>query len=239
MHQQLPDFITGWLFDAKQKFVDTDLSSFRRNLALKQIALVALFALIISGCDKPKEETAQATQSPAMCAKDTDCKGDRICESGQCISPVTQPLAAATQEAIQPAAPTVAYEPVLISDNEAGPFSVSYMDLGTAITYQSRAGVMNLMESVVDDPESTGYVKIEKAYAFGPNRFVLIVSTGEYGRSCPATTYVLSFDTQSEHVDGKASIDGCSEIVEAFADGNKLSIKKEGETTVVFNGKVM
>jgi hypothetical protein len=57
--------------------------------------------------------------------------------------------------------------------------------------------------------------------------------------SCPATTYVLSFDTQSEYVDGNASIDGCSEIVEAFADGNKLSIKKEGETTVVFNGKVI
>jgi len=205
---------------------------------LKQIAIVALLALVISGCDKPKEETAQATQSPAMCAKDTDCKGDRICESGQCTSPSTQPLAAPRPEPLPPAAPSIAYEAVLVSGSDAGPFTVAHMDLGTAITYQSRAGVMNLMESVIEDPEATGYVTIEKAYAFGPNKYVLIVSTGENGMSCPASTYVLSFDTQSEHVDGKANIDGCSEEVESFADGNKLSIKKEGETTVVFNGKV-
>ncbi len=206
---------------------------------MKQIAILALLALIISGCDKPEEETAQATQSPAMCAKDTDCKGDRICESGQCISPSAQPLAAPKPELLQPAAPSVAYESVLVSGEEAGPFTVTAMDSGNAITYQSRAGVMNLLESVVEYADSTGYVTIEKAYAFGPNKYVLIVSTGENGMSCPATTYVLSFDTQSEHVDGKASIDGCSEEVESFAEGNKLSIKKEGETTVVFNGKVM
>lgn len=206
---------------------------------MKQIAIVALLALIISGCDKPKEENAQATQSPAMCAKDTDCKGDRICESGQCTSSATQQLAVKTQEPIQPAAPTVVYEPVLISNGEAGPFTVTSIDGGNAIYYPSRAGVLNVLESVVQYADGTGYVVIEKAYAFGPTKYVLIVSTGENGRSCPATTYALSFDTQSEFVDGKASIDGCSEIVEAFADGNKLSIKKEGETTVVFNGKVI
>ena len=206
---------------------------------MKQIAIVALLALIISGCDTPKEETAQATQPPAMCAKDTDCKGDRICENGQCTSPAAQPLIAAKPEPLQPAAPSVAYETVLVSDSEAGPFTVTSIEGGNAIYYPSRAGVMNLLESVVEYPDGTGYVVIEKAYAFGPTKYVLIVSTGENGMSCPASTYVLSFDTQSEYVDGRASIDGCSEIVEAFADGNKLSIKKEGETTVVFNGKVM
>ncbi len=206
---------------------------------MKQIAIVALLALVISGCDKPKEETVQVNQSPAMCAKDTDCKGDRICESGQCTSPATQPLASASPAALQPAAPSIAYESILVSGSSAGPFSIASMDMGSAITYQSKAGLMNLLESVVEDPEATGYVTIEKAYAFGPNKFVLIVSTGESGNSCPATTYVLSFDNQSEHVDGKASIDGCSEVVEAFAEGNKLSIKKEGAATIVFNGKVM
>lgn len=206
---------------------------------MKKIATVALLVFAIAGCDKPKDETAQTSPAPAMCAKDTDCKGDRICESGQCTSPTLQPLAAANPEPLQPAAPSVAYEAVLISDDAAGPFSVTRMDLGTAINYQSRAGVINLMESVVDDPEATGYVVVEKAYAFGPDKFVLIVSTGESGNSCPASTYVLSFDTKGEYVDGKASIDGCSEIVEAFADGNKLSIKKEGETTLVYNGKVI
>lgn len=206
---------------------------------MKQIAIVALLALAISGCDKPKEETVQTNQPPAMCAKDTDCKGDRICESGQCMSPTSQPTAATKPELLAPAAPSIAYEALLISDDAAGPFSIAYMDLGTALNYQSRAGVVNLMESVVQDPELTGYVKIEKVYAFGPDKFVLIVSTGESGNSCPATTYAFSYDTKSEIVDGKASIDGCSETVEAFAEGNKLSIKKEGAATVVYNGKVI
>lgn len=80
---------------------------------------------------------------------------------------------------VAPTAPAIAYSPELISDDAAGPFTVERMDLGTALNYQSRAGVLNLMESVVEDPESTGYVKIEKAYSFGPNKYVLVISTGE------------------------------------------------------------
>lgn len=196
---------------------------------------------MLTGCDKPQEEVTQTINPQGQCAKDTDCKGDRICDSGQCKSPTTQPVTAlgATPEITPlPVAPSVAYEAVLISDGAAGPFTTEYMDLGTALNYQSRAGSLNIMESVVEDPESTGYVKIEKAYSFGPHKYVLVVSTGESGMSCPASTYVLSFDTKGEYVDGKASVDGCSEMVEAFADGNKLNIKKEGETTIVYNGTV-
>lgn len=197
-----------------------------------------MLTLVIAGCDKPKEDTAQTNKPPAMCVKDMDCKGDRICESGQCISPASQIPAATIPAVAAPAAPSMEYEAVLISADTAGPFNTAYMDLGTALNYQSRAGVANLMEQVVEDPEATGYVKIEKVYAFGSDKYVLIVSTGENGNSCPATTYVFSYDTKGEYVDGKAGIDGCSETVEAFAEGNKLSIKKEGETTVVYNGKV-
>jgi hypothetical protein len=208
---------------------------------LKKLTVIALLTLALTACDKPKEETAQVNQPLGQCAKDTDCKGDRICQSGQCVNPTPQSLLTKTPDPIVPVevqAPTIAYEPVLVSGDEAGPFKVTAMDSGNAINYQSRAGVMNLLEAVVDYPDSTGYVVIQKAYGFGPNKYVLVVSTGESGGSCPATTYVLSFDTKSEHVDGKASIDGCSEEVESFADGNKLSIKKEGATTVVYNGTV-
>lgn len=197
-----------------------------------------MLTLAVAGCDKVEEDTAQTNQPPSMCGKDTDCKGDRICESGQCISPGSQTLDAPISEAAAPAAPSIEYEAILISGDTAGPFDTAYMDLGTALNYQSRAGVANLMEQVVEDPEATGYVKIEKVYAFGPDRYVLVVSTGESGNSCPATTYVFSYDTKGEYVDSKASIDGCSETVEAFAEGNKLSIKKEGATTVIYNGKV-
>lgn len=209
---------------------------------MKQLTIIALLTLALTACDnKPKEEITQATQPAGQCAKDTDCKGDRICEVGQCVNPSQQSTLATRPEpmvAAEVPAPAVAYEAILVSDKEAGPFTVESLESGNAINYLSRAGVMNLLEAVVEYPDGTGYVVIEKAYAFGPNKYVLVVSTGESGMSCPATTYVLSFDTKSEYVDGKARIDGCSEEVESFADGNKLSIKKEGETTIVYNGTV-
>ncbi|MEG0634702.1 MAG: hypothetical protein RR517_19385 [Pseudomonas sp.] len=202
---------------------------------MKRIFAVSLLALALSACDKPAETTSQA--APAQCAKDTDCKGDRICESGQCTSPNAQAsLAAKPAPAVNlaPAAPTIAYQAVLISGDEVGPFTIS----GTEINYQSRAGVMNIMEQVIDEPEYATYVGVEKAYAFGPNKFVLVISTGEGGRACPATTYAVSFDTQSESIDGKTSVDGCSEAVDSLADGNKLIVKKEGATTEIYNGLV-
>ncbi|PWB32358.1 hypothetical protein DCO48_13545 [Pseudomonas sp. SDI] len=202
---------------------------------MKRIFAVSLLALALSACDKPAENTSQV--APAQCAKDTDCKGDRICESGQCISPNAQAsLAAKPAPAVSlaPAAPTIAYQAVLISGDEVGPFTIN----GTEINYQSRAGVMNIMEQVIDEPEYATYVGVEKAYAFGPNKYVLVISTGEGGNACPATTYAVSFDTQSESIDGKTSVDGCSETVDSLADGNKLIVKKDGASTEIYNGLV-
>lgn len=37
-----------------------------------------------------EEAAAPATDGPAAatkCGKDTDCKGDRVCEKGECVSP--------------------------------------------------------------------------------------------------------------------------------------------------------
>lgn len=135
-----------------------------------------------------------------------------------------------------PAAPAVAYESVIISNDEAGPFKLE----GSGINYLSRAGVVNVLEGVLAPEvlESPGYVTIEKAYAFAGN-YVLIISTGESGNSCPATTYVFSYDTKSESITGKTEVDGCSETLDSFADGNKLNVKKEGKTTTVYNGVVI
>jgi hypothetical protein len=41
---------------------------------------VALFVVVLAGCEQPQ-------QAAAGCGKDTDCKGDRLCESGRCVSP--------------------------------------------------------------------------------------------------------------------------------------------------------
>lgn len=211
---------------------------------MKYLAAFSLLAFFLVGCDASPENTAQVNQSLGQCGKDIDCKGDRICETGQCISPSSQPerlepLGQPVQIVdVAPSAPSISYEALLTTSDSGGPFSIERIDMGTALTYQSRAGVINLMEYIVDDPEATGYVSIEQVYSFGPNNYVLVVSTGELGRSCAANTYAFSFDSKREYVDGKTVIDGCSETVETFAEGNKLSLRKEGETTVVYNGVV-
>ncbi len=188
---------------------------------MKRFLSFALLALSLTGCDKPNESTSQISPVSSQCAKDTDCKGERICESGQCVNPTSsQSLQTppALKAVVVPAAPSVVYEALIISGDDVGPFSMADTDMGKAINYQSRAGVMNLLKSVVEDPESTGYVVVEKAYAFGPNKYVIVISTGERGRSCDATTYAFSFDTKSEYGDGKVEINGCSELAEAFSD---------------------
>lgn len=132
------------------------------------------------------------------------------------------------------------YEPLRVSDTSIGGiFSLNYdrEPGGMAINYRSRRGTINLMESVVDDVNLTGYVAVEKAFKFD-TRYLLIVSTGEQGLSCPATTYAFTFDPASERVSGKMQIDGCSESVIARADGNRLAVKKEGAQSVFLDGKV-
>lgn len=153
----------------------------------------------------------------------------------------TPSITAATSAASTNAtsAPSVAYEAVLVSDSDVGnAFTLAPREMGgSAINYQSRAGLVNVMEQVVEDPDLTTYVAVEKAYKFG-DKYVLIVSTGENGASCPATTYAFTYDTKVENVSGKASIDGCSEIVDSMAEGNKLTVKKDGKASVFYNGDV-
>lgn len=108
---------------------------------------------------------------------------------------------------------------------------------GVSINYSSRRGIVNLMESVADDVQLTGYVSVEKAYQFG-EKYIIIVSTGEQGQSCPATTYAFTYDLNKEYVSGKETIDGCSESIIAFTDGNKLIVKKEKKQSIFYDGQV-
>ena len=137
-----------------------------------------------------------------------------------------------------PAAPTISYEQLIVSDDSVGDiFKKRSLEFGNAIDYVSRMGVINILENVVESADSTGYVKIEKAYSFG-QKYILIISTGENGASCPATTYAISFDQKTESVTGKEEIDGCSENIESLSDGNKLIVKKDGTTSTFYNGEI-
>ena len=108
--------------------------------------------------------------------------------------------------------------------------------IGFAINYASRKGVVNLMESVVDDVSLTGYVSVQKAYQFG-EKYIFIVSTGEWGLSCPATTYAFTYNLSQEYISGKKSIEGCSENIITLIDGNKLIVKKEGAQSIFYDGQ--
>jgi len=206
---------------------------------MKRLFACTLLALAVVGYANAEESTFEETN---QCTEDFDCQGDFICKNGLCDLPKPQQSPAAKPTAtpkIAPPAPSgVAYEPLPVDTERAGPFTTHPLETGTALNYQVRTGVMNVMESIVEQPEYTGYVAIEKAYTFGPSRYVVVVSTGEGGNACPASTYVFSFDAKAERVDGKKAVDGCSEAVEVVAQGNALRVKKEGGEVVVYNGVV-
>lgn len=143
------------------------------------------------------------------------------------------------QEVISVEGPFVEYEPIIISGGEAGPFKIETgVDHENMLSYQSRYGITDIMSSVTEAGGWLGYLIFEAAYSFGPNRYVLIVSTGEGGRACPASTYVIVYDTKAESVIGSVQVEGCSEIVQAFAQGNKLMVKKEYGVVAVINGEI-
>jgi hypothetical protein len=58
-----------------------------KNMRFTALAISLL--ILVSACKQSADDTSSAaiTPSTAMCAKDTDCKGDRICDSGVCKQP--------------------------------------------------------------------------------------------------------------------------------------------------------
>lgn len=140
-----------------------------------------------------------------------------------------------------PEAPKVQYESLSISETEIGngDFHLSNPPEynGHAIFFLTPAGMDNILEQVLEDPTATGYVKVEKAYKFS-DQYLLVVSTGEYGMSCPATTYVIGYDTKTHSVSGSKKLESCSENIEAMTEGNKLTVKKENESMAIYNAVV-
>lgn len=135
----------------------------------------------------------------------------------------------------------MSYEALYVSEGGIGFDNIFQTGTRQVINYQTRVGRDNILEQVYTykdfDVSLIGYLKVERAYKFG-DKYVIVYSTGEDGNSCPASTFSLVYDANTESVNGVASIDGCSEIVQSFSEGNKLSVKKEGETTVVYNGEI-
>jgi len=58
------------------------------HFATSTVALLGCVAVIvILACTKAAPAPAEPTATPAGCGKDADCKGDRVCSRGQCVTP--------------------------------------------------------------------------------------------------------------------------------------------------------
>lgn len=120
--------------------------------------LIVIFALIltIAGCNKSEEgPNANTVPSPklAQCAKDTDCKGDRICEKGACTNPQTvNNGTSANQTALAQQSSTKLsriFSPKMLSAN------IEYLE---QITGPARQTIMNSKTYDVDGCDVTAVV---------------------------------------------------------------------------------
>lgn len=129
------------------------------------------------------------------------------------------------------------YEKISFDDKGTSDGFFSFDD--NAVAYIAPHGYQNVLEFVLNDVEAAGYVNVEAIYRYA-ERYVLVVSTGENGMSCPATTYLFTLNTRSNDVDQKAEVAGCSEDVVVQANDTTLVAQKESEAkTVVERGKLV
>lgn len=147
-------------------------------------------------------------------------------------TPAATPSTRAFDELPTHTAPTQKYEPVFLSENDNGHiFKIS--SYPKYIDYKN----INLLDYLFEDTDMIGYLNFEKTYRFG-DKYIFIISTGEYGQYCPATTYAFQVDIATNRISEKHAIDGCSENVETFSEGNKLMVKKEGDASIFYNGEI-
>lgn len=158
---------------------------------------------------------------------------DILAQTPNIPSTPSAPRSMSILETSQPhTASTQKYAPVFLSEDQEGHiFKIS--SYPRHIIYKNT----NLLNYLFEDLDMIGYLAFERIYQFGEN-YIFIISTGENGKSCPATTYAFQVDTAADSISDKHEIDGCSENVETFSEGNKLMVKKEGDASIFYNGEV-
>ncbi len=67
------------------------MSKLRTHVRVASIVAAAVATLyIVLACGAPAHQAVAPSNDPSsssQCGKDSDCKGDRICDHGQCVSP--------------------------------------------------------------------------------------------------------------------------------------------------------
>ena len=128
-------------------------------------ALIFAACFLITACGQQpannSTDNASVTSAPPLqCAKDTDCKGDRICEGGKCVAPtantqsiVPEPVVPASAAAAPAAPPTgnPKFKDYPAPPLYSGPPAKLLLDSDFAKEYRSR-----LMEAMTDTPAFAG-----------------------------------------------------------------------------------
>jgi hypothetical protein len=83
-----------------------------------RLLFLSSISLLLASCGNqvPPQQQQVAASATLQCGKDTDCKGDRICSSGQCVSPSTPLAASAAPEPVPVVAQPIQAEPNASSD---------------------------------------------------------------------------------------------------------------------------
>lgn len=80
--------------------------------------------LLLASCSNqsPPQQHQIAASAALQCGKDTDCKGDRICNAGQCVSPSAALVTSGEQEVAQPIQiePKPSFDPVPVCKSGDG-----------------------------------------------------------------------------------------------------------------------
>ena len=113
-----------------------------------------MLSLMLTACDKPQTAEQQSTQEIKQVAQ------------------VKAPTEIEPKQEEVPAAPSMSYEALYVSDSGVGYDNVFLLQdipdsMSKALIYQTKAGPHNIMQDVVEDPEALGYLKLERAYKFG------------------------------------------------------------------------
>ncbi|WP_448479887.1 hypothetical protein [Pseudoxanthomonas mexicana] len=111
---------------------------------MKLSHLLPFSAIALAACSQPAAPNAALPNQPAsalQCAKDTDCKGDRVCDTGKCVAPaasVAAPVEAVPTSVEQTSSNASAACPqssVIFSCTTAKKKYVEVCDRGSNISY--------------------------------------------------------------------------------------------------------
>ena len=119
---------------------------------MRIIKLLAVSVLALAGCKAPSEPASSASTevvpSSAQCMKDTDCKGDRICEKGVCMAPSAAVATSAPVEApavVEPAVdPSLEKGMLLAMTLKPGDSGERMSESGTPLQAYGKAGILKM-----------------------------------------------------------------------------------------------